>query len=259
VVSPAKRSFLDLNATTLYAWRVKKLVAVVITILSVCALWATDTDGKHETGFVYARIRYHFPLYDRHREVPWHHDYPFGDELFTTFMERISMVHTNREAFQIVDIDSPELFKYPFTYLCEPGFLDLLPKDVENLREYLDRGGFILVDDFRGPRELANLEFQLKKVYPDRDLVRLDVNHPIFHSLYDINSLDIPAPYQNRGSGRVEFLALLDPKGNVQMIVNYNNDLSELWEWIDKGEMPLSQGVTALELGANYLIYSMTH
>jgi hypothetical protein len=235
---------------------VRKVVSAALVILFICTVGSSDVNDDHKAGFVYARIRYHFPAYSRFRELPWHHDYPFGDELFTTFMERVSRVDTNREAFEIVDIDSPDLFKYPFAYMCEPGYLDLNDKDVKNLREYLDRGGFVLVDDFRGPRDLANLEFQLQKVYPDRRLVRLDVSHPIFHSLYDIESLDMDAPY---GGGRVEFLALEDPKGRVQMIVNYNHDLSEVWEWIDRGEMPLNMGVTALQLGANYLIYSMTH
>src|SRR5262249_19645898 len=123
-------------------------------------------------------------------------------------------------------------------------------------RNYLDRGGFILVDDFRGPAHFANLREQMLKVYPDRELVRLDVSHPIFHSFYDIDSLDIPPPY---GFYPVEFWAMLDPKGNIQMIVGYNNDISEVWEWLDKGEMSLHDSVTALQLGTNYLIYSMTH
>jgi len=217
---------------------------------------ASDDSDPKQSEFVYARIRYHLTSYRGFRELPWHHDYPYGDEMFPDFLVRVSRVHTSRQSIQIVDIDSPDLFKYPFAYMCEPGYLNLLPKDVENLREYLDRGGFVLVDDFRGFRDLENLRYQLKLVYPDRDLVRLDVKHPIFHTLYDIDSLDIPPPY---GNEPVDFLALLDPKGNVQMIINHNNDLSELWEWLDRGEMSLHDAVTSLQLGANYLIYAMTH
>src|SRR5215472_15860871 len=100
--------------------------------------------------FVYARIRYHMtPDAIFVREVPWHHDYPYGDEAFPTFLKEVSHVNTGSKAFQIVDIDSPDLFKYPFAYLCEPGYLQLNDRDVVNLREYLDRGGFLLIDDMR--------------------------------------------------------------------------------------------------------------
>jgi hypothetical protein len=235
----------------------RKVLATLTVLLVLSTSGSSSADGEEKkAGFVYARIRYHFPPYSRFRELPWHHDYPYGDEMFPDFVQRVSNVHTTRESYQIVDIDSPELFKYPFAYMCEPGYLDLLPNDVKMFREYLDRGGFVLVDDFRGYRDLENLRVQLKKVYPDRDLVPLDINHEIFHAFYDIETLDYAPPY---GNEPLAFFALMDPKGNIQMIVNYNNDLSEMWEWLDRGEMSLQHAVTSLRLGANYLVYSMTH
>src|SRR5262249_19528994 len=84
------------------------------------------------SGFVYARVRYHLVDYWRFRtrEVPWHHDYPDGDTMFPTSLLRLSSAHTTPDSYQIVDIDSPELFKYPFIYMSEPGYLDLTPADV---------------------------------------------------------------------------------------------------------------------------------
>lgn len=234
----------------------RKVLAAIIVVLTLSASGSSEETPKEKSDFTYARIRYHFPPYARFRELPWHHDYPYGDEMFPDFVRRVTNVNTTRESYQIVDIDSPDLFKYPFAYLCEPGFLDLLPNDVKNLREYLDRGGFILVDDFRGGRELENLRVQLKKVYPDRDLVRLEVTHEIFHTFFDIETLNVPPPY---GFEPVAFFALTDPKGNIQMIINHNNDLSEMWEWLDRGEASLHDAVMSLQLGANYLVYSMTH
>src|SRR5215468_1075645 len=103
-----------------------------------------------DSEFVYARIRYHMTS-DAWmvREIPWHHDYPYSDETFPTVLSEVTNVKTSATAYQIVDIDSPDLFKYPFAYLCEPGYLQLYDKDVVNLREYLDRGGFLLIDDMR--------------------------------------------------------------------------------------------------------------
>ena len=234
---------------------------IALTILLVaCMLWipaASSDSPSKDTEFTYARIRYHMTRDAVFvREVPWHHDYPFGDEIFPTFVKEVSGVHTKPDSYQIVDIDSPELFDYPFAYLCEPGYLNLNEKDTKNFREYLDRGGFVLVDDFRGPRHLDNLIREMKKVYPAREIVRLDISHPIFNSFYKIDSLDMAPPY---GNMPVEFLALKDDHERVQMVINYNNDLSEVWEWLDKGELPLSDAAMSLKLGVNYLVYAFTH
>jgi hypothetical protein len=123
----------------------------------------------------------------------------------------VTNIKTSATSFQTVDIDNPELFKYPFAYLCEPGFIELNPKDVVNLRAYLERGGFLLVDGFRtalyshhkrgGPEDdIANFRRQMKKVYPDRDFVRLDLSDPVFDTFYKIDYLDMKAPYIFPGS-----------------------------------------------------------
>jgi Domain of unknown function (DUF4159) len=231
----------------------------------------SSSDAPHQNSeFVYARIRYHL-TFDawQVREVPWHHDYPYSDETFPTVLGEVTNIKTDPTSFQIVDIDSPDLFKYPFAYLCEPGYLELNAKDVVNLRNYLDRGGFILVDDFRtadtsqgrgGPKDdIANFRLQMKKVYPDRDFVRLDLSDPIFSTFYKIDSLDMKAPYVFPGQHPVEFLGLRDNHGNLQMVLNNNNDISEFWEWLDEGQMSMHDAATSFHFGINYVVYAMTH
>lgn len=231
-------------------------ISVVLTGFIFSGAASSDSPSK-DTEFTYARIRYHMTRDAVFvREVPWHHDYPFGDEIFPTFVKEVTGVNTKSDSYQIVDIDSPELFDYPFAYLCEPGYLNLNEKDTKNFREYLDRGGFVLVDDFRGPRHLDNLIREMKKVYPAREIVRLDISHPIFNSFYKIDSLEMAPPY---GNMPVEFLGLKDDHDRLQMVINYNNDLSEVWEWLDKGELPLSDAALSLKLGVNYLVYAFTH
>jgi hypothetical protein len=230
---------------------------------------SSDT-AVRDPEFTYARIRYHMtPDAIYVREVPWHHDYPYGDQQFPTIVGEVSTIHTSSMAYQIVDIDSPDLFKYPFAYLCEPGYLELNAKDVINLREYLDRGGFILVDDMRtaafsqqtgiGPEDdIGRFRQQMKKVYPDRDFVRLDLSDPIFNVFYKIKSLDMIPPYFFPGQRPVEFLGLRDPHGNIQMVINDNNDISEFWEWLNEGRRSLHDAANSLEFGVNYLMYAMT-
>src|SRR5438128_6093302 len=245
-------------------------VGFVLT-LSVFLKKSSSDVPRQDSEFVYARIRYHMTSDAwRVREVPWHHDYPYGDRTFPTVLAEVTNIKTSPTSYKIVDIDSPELFDYPFAYLCEPGYLELNQKDTKNLREYLDRGGFILVDDFRtadfsrqaggGPEDdIANFRKQMKKVYPDRDFVRLDLSDPIFNTFYKIDSLDMKAPYVFPGQHPVEFLGLRDSHGHLQMILNNNNDISEFWEWLDEGQMSMHDAATSFHFGINYVVYAMTH
>jgi hypothetical protein len=217
------------------------------------------------SGFVYARVRYHpyNSWQGRTREVPWHHDYPDGDTMLPDALERLTGVHTTAESFQIVDIDSKDLFKYPFVYLSEPGYLNLLPEDEKNLREYLDRGGFLFIDDFRGNAqdnsEMENLIVQLKKLYPDRDLVPLPGSHPIFHAFFDVDPATMQPPYRMYNSGDPQFLGLSDENKRLQIMVNFNYDASEYWQTLDVGLCSIKESGAAVQLGINYVVYSMTH
>jgi hypothetical protein len=231
----------------------------------------SSDDQVRDPEFVYARVRYHMTPIGRYvRETPWHHDYPFSDSQFPSIVAEVSNIRTSSMAYQLVDIDSPDLFKYPFAYLCEPGYIQLNDKDVANLREYLDRGGFLLVDDLRtaaySPQsgetnedDIRHFQMEMKKVYPDRTFVRLDLSDPIFNTFYKIKSLEMIAPYNFPGQRPVQFLGLRDPHGNLQMVIDDNNDISEDWEWLNKGEKSLHDATSSLEFGINYLMYSMTH
>jgi hypothetical protein len=216
------------------------------------------------SGFVYARIRYHtLPWRGETSEVPWHHDYPDGDTMLPEALGRLTKSHTTPDSYQIVDIDSKDLFQYPFAYIGEPGFLNLLPGDVKNLREYLDRGGFLLLDDFRGNEfdnsHFENMERQLAKIYPDRELEPVSPQHPIFHTVFDLDPQEMLPPYRMYNSGQLQFFAISDPNGNIQIMVDFNNDISEYWQALDIGECSLRESATAVELGVNYVIYAMTH
>jgi len=213
-------------------------------------------------GFVYARVRYHLQPYWR-GEVPWHHDYPDGDTMFPTSLGRLTTTDTDFNSFQIVDIDSKELFKYPFVYMSEPGFLNLLPADIKNLREYLDRGGFLLMDDFRGNEfdnsQFENMHEQMQKLFPDREMAPVPSTHPIFHSFYDIDPKNMLPPYRMYNSGEPQFLGISDAKGNLQVMIDFNNDISEYWQALDVGQCSLHDAGLAVELGVNYAVYAMTH
>jgi hypothetical protein len=156
------------------------------------------------------------------------------------------------------------VFQYPFLYLSEPGFMVLTDKEIANLGEYIRRGGFIMADDFRSagylpgePEELEVLRHYLKKAVPERELVRLDINHPIFHSFYDVDTLNMDPPYDL--PHRPEFWGMSDEHGNLQLVANYNNDLGDFWKYLDEGDKPLKDSTRSIRIGMNYFIYAMTH
>lgn len=242
----------------------KKLMILVVFFAVSASQGVSDVPKKSDSEFIFARVQFNMRMsyaLMREREAPWHHDYPFAEDLYLNMLQELTGIHTTDESFQIVQLDSRDIFRYPFLYVSEPGFIDLTPKELVNLREYLNRGGFVMCDDFRGA-DLDNLKSEMKRVFPDRDMYRLDITHPIFNSFYKIESLKMDPPYMDRRFGPdpfPQFWALNDSKGRLQLIANQNNDLGEFWEWVDKGEMPFKPAAMSVRLGVNYLIYAMTH
>jgi len=193
---------------------------------------------------------------------PWHHDYPSSDEFITGLLHQMTGVRVAPDSFKIVSLDSDEVFKYPFLYLSEPGFLDLDDKEIHNLGEYIHRGGFVMADDFRSEDflnnwdELAVLRNTLKRAVPDRELVRLSLDHPVFHSFFDVETLDVKAPY---GEFKPEFWGMSDAHGNLQVLAFYNNDIGDYWKYLDHGDKPLGDSIASIRIGIDAIIYSMTH
>jgi len=121
-----------------------------------------------------------------------------------------------------------------------------------------------MADDFREPGmlpgdadELEILRHYLARAVPEYKLVRLDISHPIFHQFFDIDSLDYDPPYN--ATFRPQFWGMEDEHGRLFLIANYNNDLGDYWEDLDKGDAPLKPAVWATQLGVNYVIYAMSH
>ena len=240
----------------------KKLLVLAAFLVVSASQAVSDVPEKTGSEFVFARVQFNMDgrwIFE-YREAPWHHDYPFSEDLFLTMVSEVTGIHTTRNSYQIVQLDSPEMLKYPWVYVSEPGYFQMTPKEIVNLREYLNRGGFVVCDDFRG-HDLDILRLEMKKVFPDREMFRLDVSHPVFHSFYDIKSLEMDPPYYDArflGEGP-SFWGMSDDKGRLIMVANRNNDLGEFMEDVDRGDKPLKSAALAVRLMINYLVYAMTH
>ncbi len=247
------------------AAKVLKILAAAllgIAFMGIYGAQAQQEAPQNESKFTMARIRY--TVFDMGgwgplgsgRGVPWSHDWPRSEEHLMKIMAELTKLDVNSEG-HITSFETDDAFRYPIAYLCEVGYLDLSEKEARNMSEYLLRGGFLIVDDFRGDRALENFRRQMKLVFPDRALEELPRTHPIWTSFYDISKLFPEPPYAK--NLRPQYFGMSDDKGRLMMVVDYNNDISEYWEWSSDPFMPIDQTNEAYQYGVNYLMYALTH
>ena len=222
---------------------------------------ASHRQPPQDTEFVFARVQFtsHGPgrgPRGDHRLPGWAHDYPDAEEHILQVASEATGINLNKASYAIVRLDSDELYRYPFAYFSEVGEMTMNEREVEHLREYLNRGGFVMVDDFDGP-SLEWFASQMKLVFPDRSFVELTLDHPVFHGFYDLKTLEVSPPYAQ--TGNPQFYGYFDKRGRLAMVLNANNDFGDFWEWIDQPQYPLPPSTDALRFGINYVLYSLTH
>ena len=217
----------------------------------------TPYDGR----FTFVRLRYGPPTQSVSQRIPWSHDYPTGERHFMKILNELSYLNPHIEETNIIGFDDPDVFKYPVAYMAEPGFLTLTDEEAVHFRDYLLKGGFVIFDDFSAQRGgWGNFEEQMLHVLPGARFVDLDATHPIFHSFFEINDLDIIPQYYD--VGKPIFRGVFennDPTKRLLLMVNFNTDISEFWEFSDTGLKPIDESNQAYKLGVNYIIYGITH
>jgi hypothetical protein len=216
---------------------------------------------EYDGQFTFARVRYGPETPYVGQSVPWSHDYPEGERHFMQILDRVSFIRPKIEHTAIVGLDDPELFRYPVVYMAEPGFWQISPAEADAFRAFLLKGGFVIFDDFSEQRGgWANFEYAFRKVLPGAQFFDLDASHPVFHSFFEIDSLDIlPQAYD---VGRPVLRAVFednDPARRMLAMINYNTDISEYWEEGGRGFRPVWETNEAYKLGVNYVMYSLTH
>lgn len=222
---------------------------------------ATFERVAYDGRFVFVRLRYRGAagLAALQMEPPWAHDYPRAERHFTRILQELTLIRPHIEESTILTLDDPDLHNFPIAYMSEPGYWVMSESEVEGLRSYVQKGGFVIFDDFRG-RHWENFEAQVRRVLPEGRFVELDATHPIFHSFFEITSLDFVPPYDV--GGRPVFYGMFednDPQKRLLLIANYNNDIGEYWEFSDTGYVPIDLSNEAYKLGVNYVVYAMTH
>ncbi len=197
----------------------------------------------------------------------WSVDFPKADRQFLIGLRRL----TNLDAYELenpIRLTDPDLGRFPFIYAVEVGYMALTDAEVAGLRRYLLAGGFLVVDDFWGSFEWENLELEVDRVLPEYDIVGIPLDHPLFSCFYNIKKiLQIPNVGQGIAGGPTwekdgyipAVRGIFDDKGRLMVVINWNTDLGDAWEWAENPYYPLKFSTYAYQMGVNFIIYAMSH
>ena len=196
----------------------------------------------------------------------WATDYPKADQQFLVVLRRL----TNLDALPYehpVQLDDPELRRYPFIYTVEVGNMDLTDAEVTALRSYLLAGGFMVADDFWGDYEWENFAEQMRRVFPEYPIVEIPMDHPVLSAFYDVDEiLMVPnvgnartGRYSEQGARAAHCRGIFDENGRLMVVVNWNTDIGDAWEWAEQPDYPLQFSTYAYQMGVNFIVYAMSH
>jgi len=220
----------------------------------------------------FVRIRYHYTtegtnLPQDFAGEPWYIDAPAAEQNLSRRIRTATAIQVEDPI--VLSLDDPRLFECPWIYIVEAGNLRMHDRDVAMLREFFLRGGTAYFDDFHGPLEWDNFAREMKRVFPNREVVEVPKNHPVFSSFYTIDSYPQVAGLGSFLAGRSwekggvvpHLRTILDDAGRPMMFINWNTDMGDGWEWSNAEDYPDYVKYTALayRMGINEIVYALTH
>src|SRR6185312_8287109 len=196
----------------------------------------------------------------------WTQDFPRADRHFSQAVRRLTRLSV-RSVEQPVNLDEGDAYDWPWLYSVQAGRWNLSDRQALQLREYLLRGGFLMADDFWGEDDWQNFASNMKRVFPDREIVDLSNDANIFHSVYDLSDR-----YQVASQGSVnrgvtfkcqpcpdKWRGISDDRGRVMVAITFQSDVGDSWEWADAPTYPAESAALGIRIGVNYIVYAMTH
>ena len=217
---------------------------------------------------VFARLIYNGRIPGYYKN--WYTDYPDADHHLIEGLKRLTNLNI-ADHERAVAINDPDLFRYPFLYTSEPEQMVLTDDDAAIMREYLERGGFWILDDFWGSFEWQAMERQLRKILPMAEIKDIPHDHTIFHQFYDIDKIIQVTnngiaecawcdQWENGPSGKdPKVFAVLDRYQRIMVLMAWNNDFGDGLEWADDPRYPESYSKYSFKFVTNVIVYAMTH
>jgi hypothetical protein len=221
-------------------------------------------DAERKAEFAFARLKYRSAF---GRRSSWGIDSNRADRLFELAIQRLTRIDT-KTVEEVIDVDNGPMLDYPWLYAVEVGRWHISAEQGKRIRSYLDRGGFLMVDDFHGGYEWSNFMEGLRQIYPDRPVVDIPADDQIFHIVGDLDKkVQVPGAqytrtgltYERADGFPANWRGIYDDKGRLVVVICHNMDLGDAWQYADDPRYPERFASTALHVGVNYLTYSMTH
>jgi hypothetical protein len=264
-----------------------QLIAVLLIIGSGSALWALQQrgfpryrreDGFYETEeqheFAFTRLRYPtrtssyggFGGFGMFRNGGWSEDYPKADRQFVQGVLRLTRLDA-RTAQEVVDPQTDEMNNWPWIYAVNVSNWDFTDVQAKRMRDYLLKGGFLVVDSFHGTADWETFLVGVRRIFPDRSIEELGSKDEIFHVLYDLDDRPQVPGYQFLWSGRTyerdgiepHWRAIRDDNGRIMIAICYNMHIGDAWEHADDPRYPERFSSYAYRMGINYIMYAMSH
>jgi len=246
----------------------RSALAAAVVLLIMTASGESPADGP-EAEFRFTRLQYVDAgvglSFGGWRGGSWLVDYPEAEIHFREAVERLTRVEFGEPG--MVSLHDDTLFDYPWLYAVEVGQWYLDETEAAQLREYLLRGGFLMVDDFHGTREWQGFVASMSRVFPDRPIVDIEEQDEVLHVLYDVDQFtQIPGVAALRRGRTYEsdgytpyWRGIYDDDGRLMVAINFNMDLGDAWEHADDPSYPEPMTALAYRFAVNYVIYAMTH
>jgi len=220
----------------------------------------------------FVRIKYHYltegtrAQQQEYYGEPWYIDAPAAEQNLSRRVKTATAIQVEDPI--VMSLDDPRLFTYPWIYFVEPGNLKLTESDVATLREFLLRGGTATFDDFHGA-DWDNFAKEIKRVFPDREVVEVPKDHAVFSCFYKLDGFPQVAGLGSFLAGRswekggfiAHLRTILDDTGRPMVFINYNTDMGDGWEWSNAEEYPgyIKYTAMAYRMGINEIVYALTH
>jgi hypothetical protein len=220
---------------------------------------SVEDNPTYDGRLTFTRLRY--PGYGgMTNEGPgWRHDYPTAERHLMRIVSEMSFLRPQLDSSNVFDFGDPQLMQSPIAYFSEPGFWQPTEEDVKNVHDFLLKGGFMIIDDFR-VQHWYNLQEQMKRVLPDAQWLPVTPDQAVWDAFFRVDEEDLQLP--GTYGPPVQYLGIFednDPTKRLMVIANYNNDIGDAWQWSEEGFLPVDLTNEAYKLGVNYIMYALTH
>jgi len=246
-----------------------RLILATTACLLLAGVGAADESDPPEAEFHMARLVYASNQGQRAWRPWWAIDYPEAEYHLTRGLTRLTTLDVADDSRHLRLTDEA-IFDYPWLFAQQAGRWYLNPDEIAALREYVLRGGFLVVDDFHGEYDWAVMSDALEQAFPEWPIRPLPEEHALMNVLYDLDQgtqipgrrhlyRDTDGEIRARLWGPAEWHGIYDDDGRLVVAINYNMDMGDAWEHADDPVYPVPMTSLAYRFAVNYVVYAMTH